>query len=383
MISLTTRLTCLSIITAVFAIALLGGRPALAQSLSDALSSPLSPIAPTITLPAASTPQTVGQRDRGESHRFDRFVRRHRPHIVDQAAGAFEFREELRPASRGLALVGPNSLAAAPPIASTPDGIGVGFTPADAALTHGSTTADTTRFAGPHKLKAHKVRQLAPTQSLDSMTRDGGEPNVIQSAGQGINVGGAVLRWVVSLVLVLALAAIVIAYLRKHGYGVPADGVSRPVQSAKPMFGVSPIAQMFTQRQSTAATAAATEPAPKPKLATPFARPAYPRLDNFEVMASGSLPGSEHTLYKIRVEDRILLVSGAPGAALNLLTEWEIEAPQHDERRFNSILDQLANSDQRGVTGSGLLRSATERLERTTLRMASLGADDRFNSDGE
>jgi hypothetical protein len=95
-----------------------------------------------------------------------------------------------------------------------------------------------------------------------------------------------------------------------------------------------------------------------------------------QVLATASLPGSNYTLYKIRIDDRILLLGGAPATALNLLTEWDVQTPPQDERKFDAILDQLTNSDPIGVRGSGLLRSAAERLEKTTQRVASLGRVD-------
>jgi hypothetical protein len=107
-----------------------------------------------------------------------------------------------------------------------------------------------------------------------------------------------------------------------------------------------------------------------------------------EVLGSQELPGTAHTLYKIKVGDRILLLGGSMSGALTALTEWDIEITPETEQRFETVLNQMTMSvtptpaasitpapaaNMSGGSQADALRTATQRLSRSARRMAEVG----------
>ncbi len=171
-----------------------------------------------------------------------------------------------------------------------------------------------------------------------------------------MSIGGAVARSVLSLGLVLALVVGAIKYLKRRGYG--AAGADYAFPASKPAFGVSPVAQMLL----------AVSAKPKAVEQERFAGSSpHSAIGDFEVLGTQPLPGSNHTLYKVRVGERILLLGGNATGGLSVLTEWDSDSDSgldtltaRPEHGFDSMLVSVMDDPQPQNADS--LQGAADRL---------------------
>ena len=242
-------------------------------------------------------------------------------------------------------------------------------------LLMGGLISPSTAFAAPPQpptsAAAAKAKSAAaPPPSLDSMTRDGSDsgasalsasPDGQAGTGQSMNVGGAIARSIVSLGLVLALIVGAIKYLKRKGYGAGATDDALP--ASKPAFGVSPVAQMLLAVSS------------KSNVSKPISAAASPKSDieDFQVLAAQPLPGSNHTLYKVRIGERVLLLGGNPTGGLSVLTEWDSETPTViPQQGFDTLL--AGAMDNRPLQTADRLQGAADRLT-AAIRRAGAQSD--------
>ena len=179
-----------------------------------------------------------------------------------------------------------------------------------------------------------------------------------------MNVGGAIARSILSLGVVLALVVGAIKYLKRKGYG--AAGVEDDIPVSKTAFGVSPVAQMLLAASSKPKTIAPTSAAASPNVG----------IEDFQVLGSQPLPGSNHTLYKVRVGERVLLLGGNATGGLSVLTEWDTDTSTDvpvsiPQQGFDTLLSSAM--DNRQPQTADRLQGAADRLTAAIRRAGTQG----------
>ena len=236
-----------------------------------------------------------------------------------------------------------------------------------------------------------------PATDLDSLTRDGSATTTASSAvaTHELTLGEVIARWIGSLILVLGIAYGAMTVMRKRGIGIPPTNAIPDViaegEIDDSVFGLrlqSGGTATIDQFQKAIQQAQARQTVELPS--TSGVQTINHSIEGLEVLGSQELPGTAHTLYKIRIGERILLLGGSLSGSLTALTEWDVETKPETDQRFESVLNQMtmsvtppiaiaaaaapiATPHLGGGSQADALRTATQRLSRSARRMAEAG----------
>lgn len=287
----------------------------------------------------------------------------------------------------------PDQTAAALP--STPAQIGTALplAPAQIARHHAKMLALRAAHRRAHHRTALNGFDLVGSKQatdLDSLTRDGSttQTSATDLGAHDLSIGGAIARAVAALALVLALAYGALKALRRRGIGVATDQVSNADAAHPSGFGLrmqsgNPAALDQFQKAIELAQAKQGIDQHEDTGVQKIAK----SIEDLQILGSQELPGTAHTLYKVKIGDRVLLLGGSLSGALTSLTEWDIETKPETEQAFETVLNQMTMSvtpppaapvvastpHLAGGSQADALRTATQRLSRSARRMAEVG----------